>query len=185
MYKNYGKERCTSHSISYNALYKLVLDDIHRQAASVAESKDDYIHILQYKMDERTAQEIKTDKCKLKKAEKRIVQLEKVLNKLYEDRALDKINEERYLAMNSQYETEYNELKAQAQALHESITATETATMNAQIFSDLIEKYADLQELNARILNELIERIVIHEKEIINGEKFQRVDIYYKFVGLI
>jgi hypothetical protein len=113
------------------------------------------------------------------------VQLEKVLNKLYEDRALDKITEERYLAMNSQYETEYNVLKAQAQALHERITATETATMNAQIFSDLIEKYADLQELNARILNELIERIVVHEKEIINGEKFQRVDIYYKFVGLI
>ena len=55
--------------------------------------------------------------------------------------------------------------------------------MNAQIFSDLIEKYADLQELNARILNKLIERIVIHEKEIINGEKFQTVEIYYKFVG--
>ena len=53
----------------------------------------------------------------LMKAEKRIVQLEKVLNKLYEDSALDKITEERYLAMNSQYETEYNELKAQAQEL--------------------------------------------------------------------
>ena len=185
VYKNYGKDRCTSHSISYNALYKLVLDDIRRQAASVAESKEDYIRILQYKMDERTAQEIKTDKSKLKKAEKRIVQLEKVLNKLYEDRALDKITEERYLAMNGQYESEYNELKTQAQALHERITATEAATMNAQIFSDMIEKYADLQELNARILNELIDRIVIHEKEIINGEKFQRVDIYYKFVGLI
>jgi sulfatase maturation enzyme AslB (radical SAM superfamily) len=137
------------------------------------------------KMDERTAQEIKTDKSKLKKAEKRIVQLEKVLNKLYEDRALEKITEERYVAMNSQYETEYNELKAQAQSLHDRITATETATMNAQIFSDLIEKYADLQELNARILNELIERIVIHEKEIINGEKYQTVEIFYKFVGVI
>lgn len=96
-----------------------------------------------------------------------------------------KIIEERYLAMNGQYEAEYNELKAQAQALHERITATETATMNAQIFSDLIEKYADLQELNARILNELIDRIVIHEKEIINGEKYQTVEIYYKFVGVV
>ena len=134
---------------------------------------------------DKLIRQIKTDKSKLKKAKKRIVQLEKVLNKLYEDRAQDKITEERYLAMNGQYETEYNELKAQAQALHERITATETATMNAQIFSDLIEKYADLQELNARILNELIERIVIHEKEIINGEKFQTVEIYYKFVGVI
>ena len=100
------------------------------------------------------------------------------------DRALEKITEDRYLTMNSQYETEYNELKAQTQVLYGRITATETATMNARIFSNLIEN-ADLKELNARILNELIERIVIHEKEIINGEKFQRVDIYYKFVGLI
>ena len=136
-------------------------------------------------MDERTAQEIKTDKSKLKKAEKRIVQLEKVLNKLYEDRALVKITEERYFDMNGKYENEYAGLKAQAQALHEILTATETATMNAQIFSDVVERYVDLKELNARILNELIEKIVIHEKEIINGEKFQTVEIYYKFVGVI
>ena len=57
--------------------------------------------------------------------------------------------------------------------------------MNAQMFSNLIEKYADLQELDARILNELIDRIIIHEKEIINGEKFQTVKIYYKFVGVV
>ena len=72
---------------------QITMDDIRRQAASVAESKEDYINILKYKMDERTAKEIMADKSKLKKAEKRIAQLEKVLNKLYEDRALDKITE--------------------------------------------------------------------------------------------
>ena len=185
VYKNYGKERCTSHAIGYKTLYTLVLDDIRRQAEDVAASKDKYIQLLQYKMDERTSQEIKADKSKLKKAENRIAQLEKVLNKLYEDRALEKITEERYLAMNGKYETEYNELKQQAAELHQSITATETASHNAQIFSDLVEKYTDLKELNARILNELIDRIVVHEKEIIDGEKYQMVEIYYKFVGLV
>ena len=185
VYKNYGKERCSSHSISYNALYNIVFDDIRRQAEDVANSKDKYIRLLQYKMDEKTEQDIKMAKSQLKKAEKRLVQLEKVLNKLYEDRALEKITEERYLAMNGKYENEYSELKAQSEELRTKITAAETAEQNAQIFSDLVEKYVDLKELNARILNELIDRIVIHEKEIINGEKFQRVDIYYKFVGLM
>lgn len=49
---------------------------------------------------------------------------------------------------------------------------------------NLIEKYTDITELNARILNELREKI-IHEKEIINGEKYQTVEIYYKFIGSI
>ena len=185
VYKNYGKERCSSHSISYNALYNIVLDDIRRQAEDVANSKDKYIRLLQYRMDEKAEQDIKAAKSQLKKAEKRLAQLEKVLNKLYEDRALEKITEERYLTMNGKYEAEYSELKVQSEDLRAKITATEMAEQNAQIFSDLVEKYTDLKELNARILNELIERIVIHEKEIINGEKHQMVEIYYKFVGLI
>lgn len=49
----------------------------------------------------------------------------------------------------------------------------------------MVEKYIDIQELNARILNELIEKIVVHEKEIINGEKYQTVEVYYKFVGIL
>ena len=65
------------------------------------------------------------------------------------------------------------------------ITQTETAEFNAKIFTDLIEKYINITELNARILNELIEKIIVHEKEIINSEKYQTVEIYYKFVGLM
>ena len=56
---------------------------------------------------------------------------------------------------------------------------------NIQFFTQLIEKYSDIQELNARILNELIEKIVVSEKEIIDGEKYQCVHIHYKFVGLM
>jgi benzoyl-CoA reductase/2-hydroxyglutaryl-CoA dehydratase subunit BcrC/BadD/HgdB len=52
-------------------------------------------------------------------------------------------------------------------------------------FTKLIEEYTDITELNARILNELIEKIVVHEKEIINGTPHQMVEIYYKFVGLV
>ena len=87
--------------------------------------------------------------------------------------------------MNSNYENEYNELKSKKSELKEQITQTETAEYNAKIFTDLIEKYINITELNARILNELIEKIVVHEKEVINDEKYQTVEIYYKFVGMV
>ena len=185
MYKNYGKERCTSHAIGYQTLYNIVLEDIRRQAECVSDSKEKYLALLSHRMDEKTEQDIKKSKSELKKTEKRLSQLDKILNKLYEDRALEKITEERYLTMNGQYESEYNELKLKQQALTEQINQSETIEYNAKIFTDLIEKYINITELNARILNELIEKIVVHEKEIIEGEKYQTVEIYYKFVGLM
>lgn len=185
VYKNYGKERCTSHAIGYQTLYNIVLEDIRRQAECVADSKEQYIKLLENRMDEKAEQDIKKTKSELKKVEKRLAQIDKVVNKLYEDRALEKITEERYLSMSSNYENEYNELKNKQTILKERITQTETAEYNAKIFTDLIEKYINITELNARILNELIEKIVVHEKEIINGKKYQTVEIYYKFVGLM
>lgn len=87
--------------------------------------------------------------------------------------------------MNSNYENEYNELKERQNVLTQQIENIETTECNAETFTNLIEKYLNITELNARILNELIEKIVVHEKEIINGEKYQMVEIYYKFVGMI
>lgn len=185
VYKNYGKERCTSHAIGYQTLYNIVLEDIRRQAECVTDSKEKYVALLRNRMNNKTAEDMKRFNSQLRKIEKRLSQLDKILNKLYEDRALEKISEERYLAMNGNYENEYNDLKSKKSELKDQITQTETAEYNAKIFTDLIEKYINITELNARILNELIEKIVVHEKEIINGEKYQTVEIYYKLVGLM
>ena len=185
VYKNYGKGRCTSHAIGYKTLYNIVLENIRRQAECASGQKEKYLEMLKNQMAEKATQDIKSVKSELKKINKRIAQLEKILNKLYADRALEKITEERYLLMNSNYENEYNELKERQNVLTQQIENIETTECNAETFTNLIEKYLNITELNARILNELIEKIVVHEKEIINGEKYQMVEIYYKFVGSI
>lgn len=185
VYKNYGKERCTSHAIGYKTLYNIVLENIRRQAECASGQKEKYLEMLKNQMAEKANQDIKSVKSELKKINKRIDQLYKILNKLYEDRALEKITEERYLSMNGSYENEYNELKERQNVLSQQIEKIETTECNAETFTNMIEKYLNITELNARILNELIEKIVVHEKEIINGEKYQMVEIYYKFVGLM
>lgn len=185
VYKNYGKERCSSHSIGYKTLYNIVLENIRRQAECASGEKEKYLEMLKNQMAEKANQDIKSVKSELKKITKRIAQLDKILNKLYEDRALEKITEERYLSMNGSYENEYNDLKERQNVLTQQISKIETTECNAETFTNLIEKYLNITELNARILNELIEKIVVHEKEIINGEKYQMVEIYYKFVGVV
>lgn len=84
------------------------------------------------------------------------------------------------------YEREQEALKGQREILLAEIIQGEEVYKNAERFLPLIQKYTDITELNAHILNELIERIVVHEKWVDeDGIKSQEVDIYYKFIGYI
>ena len=88
--------------------------------------------------------------------------------------------------MASAYEREQEALKGQREALSAKIARGEEVYKNVEHFLPLIRKYTDITELNAHILNELIEKIVVHEKQVDgDGVKSQEVDIYYKFIGYI
>ena len=70
--------------------------------------------------------------------------------------------------------------------VEEKINRSEEIFNDVEKFLPIIWKYTDIQELNAHILNELIEKIVVHEKTVNpDGSKSQRVDIHYKFIGYI
>lgn len=186
VYKNYGKERCTSHAIGWVTLNQLVLEDIRRNAYEAKTAASDYMQMLVDAKTEKQRAEIGRCKRELKKADKRIEELTKILNKLYEDVALEKISEERYQAMAPKYEQEQSELRGQREKLSAEIARNDEIYDNIQQFLPLIWKYTNVQELTPHILNELIEKIVVHEKEIgEGGVKTQQVDIYYKFIGCV
>lgn len=186
VYKNYGKQRCTSHAIGWQTLNQLVLEDIRRHAAIAHHHTKQYMEMLTQAGAAKQKQETDRQKRELKKAEKRITELEKILQKLYEDRALERISEERYQVMSTGYETEQRELNEKRQILITAINQAEGVYSNVESFTKLIRRYTDVQELDAKILNELIDRIVVHEK-VTNpdGQKSQRVDIHYKFIGFL
>jgi len=186
VYKNYGKERCTSHAIGWKTLNELVLEDIRRNAYIAKTATGDYMDMLVTAKTEKKQAEVDRCKRELKKVEKRISDLTKILNKLYEDMAMEKISEERYQAMAPGYEREQEVLKMQREKLVAEISRSEEVYENIEKFLPVIWKYTDIKELNAHILNELIEKIVVHEKVVDeDGTKSQRVDIYYKFIGCV
>ena len=54
------------------------------------------------------------------------------------------------------------------------------------LWVDLISKYSEINELTAPLLNELIDKIVVHEKRIdADGKPTRDIEIYYRFVGRI
>lgn len=97
---------------------------------------------------------------------------------------MGRISDERYEDMYRGLDQEERELKSKLETLKEQWAKTQEVFQNVEKFIPLIKKYTDIQELNAYILNELIERIVVHEKVVDeDGNKTQKVEIYYKFVG--
>lgn len=165
---------------------QLVLEDIRRNALEARRHVGDYMDLLLAIKEDRQKEEIERCRRELKKADRRMEELTKILNKLYEDVALEKISEDRYQAMAPKYEREQAELRGKREALSAEIARNDELYNNIQQFIPLVWKYTDLQELTPYVLNELIERIVVHEKVIgPDGVKTQQVDIYYKFIGLI
>ena len=165
---------------------QLVLEDIRRNALEARRHVGGYMDMLLAIKEDRQKEEIERCRRELKKADRRMEELTKTLNKLYEDVALEKISEDRYQAMAPKYEREQAELRGKREALSAEIARNDELYNNIQQFIPLVWKYTDLQELTPYVLNELIERIVVHEKAIgPDGVKTQQVDIYYKFIGLI
>jgi len=66
-----------------------------------------------------------------------------------------------------------------------SVSSYKDADSNSRQLTALIQKYFDIRELDAPTLNEIMSKIEVHEREIVAGEREQKVDIYYNFVGII
>lgn len=185
LYNVKGKNYCSSHYITYDALYQIVLADIQRKAFVARLFQDNFMRTL-------TAQTAGTLREKLKKAEKdlkrlssRAVELEQIISKLYEDHALGRITADRFEGFMLKFEAEKKQVESGLKNAREVMEEEKAQLDNAQHFTEVILSYADLKELSAPILNELIDCIEIGQKEVVDGEKTQSIRILYKQVGYV
>jgi len=182
-YRMEGKAVCTQHRISALSLYNAVLEDIRRLANEALDDDRQMISSIAERLGKDEKDSVRQAERELKKAAKRLVELDKLFAKLYEEHVNGKVSERNYNALSATYEAEQTELESKIAELNETIKANREYGENAENFVDLIKQYADIDELTQALLNTLIERIEVHEPEEINGERIQKLDVYYKFVG--
>ena len=182
-YKRTGRISCSNHYIRMDHLYEVVLKDIQMHCSLAAQNKDKYVEMLVSASYER-GNNCRRDLTKeLEKDNSRIKELDRILQKLYEDNALGRISDERYHSMSDKMEQEYQQLKSRVHEIDLKLCESETIKRNAEDFAELIAKYTEITELNSELLNILIDRIVVHEKEEMDGQTVQNIDIYYRFIG--
>ena len=128
--------------------------------------------------------QIKKQQKRIPQITTRLEQIDKVLNKLYEDNALGTIPQDRYEQMSQKYSEEYYALKAELATLQEQLSAYENAGGRAQKFLKLTERHAAFTDLTPTILNEFISRIEVHERDQKRARyAIQHISIYFNYIG--
>ena len=137
------------------------------------------------KLNENTVTETASLKNELKQAEKRIMELDKLFQKLYEDRIVEKISERNFDSLSKRFEQEQANLDERVSFIKDRLDESQTASENVEQWVSQIKEYAGITDLTAPLLNSLIDRITVCNAVIIDGERRQTVNIYYKFIGCI
>lgn len=129
--------------------------------------------------------QISKNKKEIKKAKSRIIEIDNLFKHIYEDNVSGKLTDDRFKNLSFNYDKEQQELKIKIEQLSNEIENKEKKETDLTQFISNVKKYTEITELTPEILNELIEKIIIHQTEKINGKKVQEIDIYYRSVGII
>lgn len=184
-HRRYGSTECSAHYITLEQITEILLEDIQRHAALVDSDKEAYIEMLMEIAEKGSTGQRRQAAKEMEACLKRQEELDVILNQLFEDHALHRIPDDRYAAMSEKYSNEYLEIKNRMKEIASVQTEYDQKEKNAKQFAALVERYTNIEELSAPLLHTLIDQVVIHDKEEIDGEVVMRVEIYYRFIGKV
>ncbi|MFR9310622.1 recombinase family protein [Hydrogeniiclostridium mannosilyticum] len=176
---------CQIHYIREITLYKRVLECVQRTLTYVRLFQDDFTQEMLMQDEASRKAELAQKRKALSGAQKRREDLDKIIQHLYEDNVLGKLSDLRFQKLSAQYETEQAEIRQLSETLEREIAEEAEQVSDVGRFLQLAERYSNIQELDAATVNELIEKIVIHNPKKIDGRKHVTIEIYFTYVGKI
>ena len=186
---NYTKVPCgtlcpTQHRINESAVLTLVSDTLRAIAEYSRNDRTEFIHTVQETQVAQQSADISKKRRRLAAAQKRAGELEKLICKIYEDNALGKLPDARYRALDAQYAKEQDALEIEIAELEKAVTGYEQSQKSAEKFIALIDKYENFDTLTNTMLNEFVEKILVHERSRKGSQDTtQEIEIYFNFLG--
>ena len=127
--------------------------------------------------------EVRAKQKRLAVCEKRHAELNTLLNKIYEDNALNRLDTERYESLSQTYGQEQKALVTEITGLQGDVRKHEDGNIRSRRFAELVNRYTDFTELTPAMIHEFIEKIVVHERVDKYSHTPQQVDIHFNFIG--
>ena len=186
---NYTKVPCgtlclTQHRINESAVLTLVSDTLRAIAEYSRNDRTEFIHTVQETQVAQQSADISKKRRHLATAQKRAGELKKLICKIYEDNALGKLPDTRYKVLDAQYAKEQDALEIEIAELEKAVTGYEQSQKSAEKFIALIDKYENFDTLTNTMLNEFVEKILVHERSRKGSQDTtQEIEIYFNFLG--
>lgn len=181
------KDECTPHTIKVMALHQIVLAEIQRVTAEAKENTEQFLRRAMDKHQSQLKQELSAKTRELEKVQKRLADLDKLLQKAFEQLTLENLSETQFKALTGNYEMERQELTQRFGKLEQEIRSGKDTMLNAERFMVVVDRYTDIRKLTPEIVREFVEKIVVHERSEPWKKKnyTQQVDVYFNFVGKV
>ena len=174
-----------THHVRVDVLDYLIKNDISNIVQFATEFEDEFVKIV---VDENYKRIQATQKKNLEALNKMLArdkELDTLCEKVFEEKILGNLSEDRFLKLSEKYENEQFELKAQIKHMKKVVAEEKEHELNADGFLQIVRKYSSVEELTPDILHEFIDKIVVHHREEVFGEKIQKIEIYYKMIGQV
>lgn len=181
-YRQYTRN-CTMHYIRVSVVEKLILETIREVSAYALSNEKEFVKKVREASDVQQEAIMKEYRRRLGKAKRRHEELDDLVKKLYESFATGKIPEKHFDRLLSGYDNEQTTLEAEMQELQTGLDRYGADSVRADRFLELVKRYTDFSELTTPMLNEFIEKVVVHEADKSTGDRVQKVDIYLNFIG--
>ena len=174
----------TQHRINADIVMELIKDLLKAIAEYSHLNREEFIETVKTTQNSQQSSEIVRLKNRIAEAKKRLQELEKLICRIYEDNILGKLPDERYAVLDGQYSKEQKELTAEISELEAEVAGYENGRRSAERFIALVDKYQNFDELTTYMLNEFVEKILVHERDRKGSQQTtQEIEIYFNFVG--
>lgn len=172
------------HYIPTQKLEAAILSTIQRVSWYVRNNEAEFIERVREASDLRQEEAVKDSKTQLAKAKRRHKELDGLVKKLYEANATGKLPDKHFTRLLAEYDEEQAALEASMTEWQEQIDNWNADKLKTEKFIELVKRYTDFSELTTPMLNEFIEKVVVHEATGGRGNsRRQRLDIYLNFIG--
>jgi len=175
--------RCTTHYINYEFLYELVLAEIRENITVMTENEHRMDDFIRERLRSRAKRDSKDpNKTTFAKLTHRKDELDKIIERLFESSALSSLSSEHFHEMLAKYTSERNEVISRLEKSKTPLSDKTEDEADYQRLFKVLKKYQGEECLSSTMLNELVERIDVHESNGGRVNRKQKVEIHYRFI---
>jgi small-conductance mechanosensitive channel len=172
------------HHIDCDVLLQNISSLLRKIAKFSLDNKNEFEKLVKNNLAVQQTDDMKKQQKRIPQITARLAQIDKIINKLYEDNALENIEQDRYQQLSQKYSEEYYLLKKELDETQTHLSDQISTSQQMKKFIKLVESYCEFNEITPTVINEFINKLVVHERDKKGAKLFvQHVEVHFNYIG--